>query len=178
MDRDEIAHRSSRHQGRQRTRYRDSARREGLRSRPRPGHERSTALRHRRLSARTEPGLAGYRRAFEMAVSGGDEPLADLVAVNSMLARHHAGLEVEQDTLEGPRLERLASAASSRPMTWIVCQRLARELQVDLVGGTPNTSHEFRLPSACDAARVSGLILPPKDSRPRRRGQLPPSSDG
>ena len=130
------------------------------------------------LLGRTEPGLAGYRRAFEMAVSGGDEPLADLVAVNSMLARHHAGLEVEQDTLEGPRLERLASAASSRPMTWIVCQRLARELQVDLVGGTPNTSHEFRLPSACDAARVSGLDTPPKDSRPRRRGQLPPSSDG
>lgn len=129
------------------------------------------------LLGHTEQGLDGYRRAFEMALASGDEPLADLVAVNSLLACHRAGLQVPEHALEGPLLERLASAASARPMTWIVCQRLARELHVDPALSVSDASHEFGLTGAIDAARMSAQLFPAKDSKPRSRPQLPPSCE-
>ena len=73
--------------------------------------------------------------------------------------------------------ERLASTALCRPMTWIVCQRLVRERQIDMVEGSPDGWHEYRLPDTHHGGDICGFRLPPKDSKSRKRGRLPPSKE-
>jgi tetratricopeptide (TPR) repeat protein len=82
------------------------------------------------LLGHTDRGLDGYRRAWDQAIADNDEPLADLVAVNALLARARVGLEDSPADLT--LIDRLTKAAASRPGSWIVSQRLQRELPMGL----------------------------------------------
>jgi tetratricopeptide (TPR) repeat protein len=111
-----------------------------------------------------ERGLDGYRRAWDLALAQHDEPLADRVAANTVLACRSAGLTTPA-VLDRALLERLALASRSRPGSWIVAERVRRELQIQLPGDEGNKhqegdawSHElqFPFPSEC-------LVLPRND---------------
>jgi tetratricopeptide (TPR) repeat protein len=82
------------------------------------------------LMGQTARGLAGYRRAWDLAISREDEPLADRVLANTLLARAHAGIEIPPVDVDV--VDRLGKAADSQPGSWIVGQRLQRELHIRL----------------------------------------------
>jgi hypothetical protein len=134
------------------------------------------------LTGRVGEGLAGYRRAWELARAAGDELLADLVAANAALARHHAGLAphpvgVAGDgvDLDAATLGRLASAARSRPWPWLVGWRLRREMGVDLLGSHKESDkRSVRLSIPTNPTHNVPLVSPPKDRPPRKPRGLPP----
>jgi tetratricopeptide (TPR) repeat protein len=137
------------------------------------------------LMGRVEEGLAGYRRAWQMARAADDEPLADLVAANAALACHHAGLTPcptgiasNGVDLDATILGRLALAARSRPGPWLVSQRLRRELGVDLLSSHESGGRSLRLSIPDDQAHNFPLALPSKALPQRKpRGLLPPPKD-
>lgn len=128
------------------------------------------------LAGRVPEGLAGYRHARKLAIAADEQPLADLVAANMALACHTAGLDADGLKLDPALLDRLVTDAQDRPASWIVNQRLQRELEVHLPDAessdpprhlsTPQgITHTFPLPR-------------PADGPPSHRRGLPPSSKG
>lgn len=114
-------------------------------------------------------GLDGYRRAWDLALAENDESLADRVAVNAVLACKRAGLP-EPAVLDKQLLQRLAVASGSRPGSWILAERIRRELQLQL----PSDDHDV-----VDDGRA-GLRKPPRFPLAREKGghsQLPASTD-
>lgn len=122
------------------------------------------------LSGYAERGCDGYRRAWDLASSAGDEPLADRVAANALLARGRAGLAgpPAQDAL----IDRLAKQATSAPGSWIVWQRLGRELAI----GRPSRGGGDAEPDL-DSEGVPRLERRSTDGADCRRRGLPPGSD-
>jgi Flp pilus assembly protein TadD len=126
------------------------------------------------LMGRTERGLEGYRRAWDLAISVGDEQLADRVAANALLGRVHAGLGVPEAGFAV--VDRLAKAAETRPGSWIVSQRLQRELPIRSPTGNEHSGSDTKRSIAEEATHIYRLNLDPPDSAGQPRC-LPPSSN-
>jgi tetratricopeptide (TPR) repeat protein len=123
------------------------------------------------MQGRVERGLDGYRRAWDLALAENDEQLADRVAANAVLACNRAGL-ARPAVLDAQLLQRLAGAAGSRPGSWVLTERIRRELQLqlpndnhDLIGNGQPDSHEppqFPLIGELRSApRIRDMRLPP-----------------
>jgi Flp pilus assembly protein TadD len=121
------------------------------------------------LNGNVDRGLDGYERAWDRAVTDRDEPLADLVAANALLARLRAGIETAPDNA---LLDRLAKAADDRPGCWIISQRIQRELAIQLPAAYESATMD--IDSAVDATHTYPLDFRSADSAPP---QLPPASE-
>jgi len=89
------------------------------------------------MSGQVERGLDGYRRAWDLALAQDDVPLADRVAANAVLACRRAGLS-DPAVLDQQLLQRLAAASRSRPGSWVLAERIRRELQLQIRHGDPD----------------------------------------
>lgn len=76
----------------------------------------------------TDRGVAGYRRAREVALARGDDTLADLVALSQALSQRRLMADDPPVEVNQELLERVERAASSRPLAWIASRRAEREL--------------------------------------------------
>jgi tetratricopeptide (TPR) repeat protein len=95
------------------------------------------------MNGHAERGLNGYRRAWDLALAQDDAPLADRVAVNAVLACERAGLS-DLAVLDQQLLQRLAAASRSRPGSWIVAERIRRELQLQIRQDDPHLASDSR----------------------------------